>query len=115
MGIRSRLAAVAALVVAAGAAVTASQQAASAIGPDLLPVTVTNNSGRSEAVYIYILGQDIRPGGRLGYVNGAGQFFNWPAGGVAPPPPPPRAKARPGHRGRVNRGVARVNTARQLL
>lgn len=115
MGIRSRLAAVAALVVAAGAAVTASQQAASAIGPDLLPVTVTNNSGRSEAVYIYILGQDIRPGGRLGYVNGAGQFFNWPAGGLPPTPAPDVAIAGPGNGGSVTVRFPRFISARMYF
>ena len=118
MGIRSRLAAVAALVVASTTglvAITATQQAANAIGPDLLPVTVTNNSGRSEAVYIYILGQDIRPGGRLGYVNGAGQFFNWPAGGNPPTPAPDVAIAGPGNGGSVTVRFPRFISARMYF
>ncbi len=60
---------------------------AAAVGPDLLPVTVTNNSGRSDAVHLYILAKNINTG-RLGYVNGAGQYFDWPAGGLPPTPAP---------------------------
>lgn len=29
---------------------------AHAVGPDLLPMTVTNNTGRGDAVYLYVLG-----------------------------------------------------------
>jgi hypothetical protein len=118
VGIRKRLAAVAALVVASTTglvAITATQQAANAIGPDLLPVTVTNNSGRSEAVYIYILGQDIRPGGRLGYVNGAGQFLNWPAGGNPPTPAPDVSIAGPGNGGSVTVRFPRFISARMYF
>ncbi|GLZ11554.1 hypothetical protein Acsp04_17890 [Actinomadura sp. NBRC 104425] len=55
-----------------------------AVGPDLLPITVTNNTGRSEPVYLYVLGQDLRPGGKLGYVNQSGAFSAWPAGSQPP-------------------------------
>jgi hypothetical protein len=79
----------------------ATQESALAIGPDLLPVTVSNNSGRSEAVYLYILGTDIRPGGGLGYVNAAGTFTRWPAGGLPPTPAPDVAIAGPGNGGNV--------------
>ena len=36
-----------------------------AAGPDLLPLTVTNDSGRAEPVHLYVLGES---GGRLGYL-----------------------------------------------
>lgn len=117
MGITKRLAAVVAFVVAATSGlivVTATQQAANAIGPDLLPVTVTNNSGRSEAVYVYILGTDIRSG-RLGYVNSAGAFTNWPAGGLPPTPAPDVSIAGPGNGGSVTVRFPRFISARMYF
>ncbi len=73
------------LVVAATAANISS---AGAVGPDLLPLTVTNSSGRSEAVHLYVLGVSLKPGGRLGYVNSAGTHIPW-TGGTLPPSPAP--------------------------
>ena len=58
---------------------------ASAAGPDLLPLTVTNNSGRPEQVHLYVLGTS---GGRLGSVDEAGTFTPW-TGGANPPVPAP--------------------------
>jgi hypothetical protein len=58
---------------------------AHAAGPDLLPLTVTNDSGRSEPVHLYLLGVS---GGRLGYVTEAGTFTPW-SGGANPPVPAP--------------------------
>ncbi|MET8087211.1 beta-1,3-glucanase family protein [Micromonospora sp. NPDC005237] len=87
-------------------------QPADAVGPDVLPVTVTNNSGRGEAVFLYILGQDIRPGGRLGYVNAAGQFSAWPAGGLPPTPAPDVAISGPGNGGSVTVRVPRFISGR---
>jgi hypothetical protein len=60
---------------------------AQAIGPDILPVTVTNNSGRGDAVYLYVIGINLNTG-RLGYVNAAGAFTPW-SGGQNPPSPAP--------------------------
>jgi hypothetical protein len=74
-------AAVAALAVPAAVAVTPSAQAAA--GPDLLPLTVTNNSGRSDAVHLYILGVNLTTN-KLGYVDAAGTFTAW-TGGAKPP------------------------------
>jgi hypothetical protein len=56
-----------------------------AAGPDLLPLTVTNDSGRAEPVHLYVLGES---GGRLGYVTEAGAFTPW-TGGANPPVPAP--------------------------
>lgn len=60
---------------------------AAAAGPALLPLTITNNSGRGEAVYIYVLGVNLNTG-RLGYVNGGGTFTAWSPGGSPPTPAP---------------------------
>jgi hypothetical protein len=56
-----------------------------AAGPDLLPLTITNDSGRAEAVHLYVLGES---GGRLGYVTESGTFTPW-TGGANPPVPAP--------------------------
>ncbi|WP_067503733.1 beta-1,3-glucanase family protein [Actinoplanes sp. TFC3] len=54
---------------------------------NLLPVTVTNNTGRSDAVYLYLLGVNLTTG-KLGYVTSAGTFTNWTGGGPVPVPAP---------------------------
>ena len=51
---------------------------------DVLTLTVTNNSGRSDAVYLYVLGQDLHPGGKLGYVTEEGRFTGWTGGQAVP-------------------------------
>ncbi|GAA0521571.1 hypothetical protein Ade02nite_64180 [Paractinoplanes deccanensis] len=78
-----RLRSLAALLAVLAAAVVISPRAASAIGPALLPVTVTNNTGRGDAVYLYVIGVQLSSG-RLGYVNQAGTFTAW-SGGALPP------------------------------
>ncbi len=70
--------AVAAVAIPAAVAVIPTAHAA---GPDLLPLTVTNDSGRSEPVHLYVLGVS---GDRLGYVTEAGVFTPW-TGGANPP------------------------------
>jgi len=54
---------------------------------NLLPVTVTNNTGRSDAVYLYLLGVNLTTG-KLGYVDAAGAFSNWTGGRPTPVPAP---------------------------
>jgi len=91
---RSRLlGALGALVVAASTAVAVAP-AAQAVGPDRLPFTITNSSGRSDAVYVYVLGTNLSTG-RLGYVTAGGTFTPWPAGGNPPTPAPDVAIAGP--------------------
>ena len=70
--------AVAAVAIPAAVAVVPNAFAA---GPDLLPLTITNDSGRGEPVHLYVLGVS---GGRLGYVTEAGAFTPW-TGGANPP------------------------------
>ncbi|RZU51490.1 beta-1,3-glucanase [Krasilnikovia cinnamomea] len=71
---------------------------ASAVGPALLPVTVTNNTGRGDAVYLYVLGINLSTN-RLGYVNRSGAFTPWPAGQIPPSPAPDVAIGGPGNGG----------------
>ncbi len=84
---RKLLTALAALAVTAPVAAVASP--AMAIGPALLPVSVSNNTGRGEAVHLYVIGIQLSSG-RLGYVNQGGTFIPW-TGGQNPPSPAPDA------------------------
>jgi hypothetical protein len=61
--------------------------AVQAVGPNPLPLTVTNNTGRGDAVHLYVIGVQLSSG-RLGYVNQAGTFTPW-SGGQIPPSPAP--------------------------
>ena len=54
---------------------------------DLLPVTVSNKTGRNETVFLYVLGTNLATG-RLGYVNAAGSFTAWTGGAAVPVPAP---------------------------
>ncbi|SDM59290.1 beta-1,3-glucanase family protein [Allokutzneria albata] len=64
--------------------------------PSLLPLTVTNNSGRADQVHLYVLGVY---NGRLGHVNAAGAFTPWSGGGNPPVPAPDVSIAGPGQGG----------------
>jgi hypothetical protein len=55
---------------------------------DLLPLTITNNTGRSDAVHLYLLGVDLHAGGKLGYVDANGRFTAWTGGQKVPVPAP---------------------------
>jgi hypothetical protein len=85
-----------------------------AIGPDLLPMTITNNSGRSEAVHLYVLGTDIR-NGRLGYVNQAGAFTPWSPGTNPPMPAPDVSITGPANGGNVTLRVPRFISGRVYM
>jgi len=71
---------------------------AQAIGPAILPVTVGNNTGRGEAVYLYVIGKQLSSG-RLGYVNQGGGFTPWSGGSVPPVPAPDVSIPGPGNGG----------------
>lgn len=60
---------------------------AGAAVPDTIPLKVTNNSGRGDAVYIYDLGTQLSTG-RQGWADANGTFHAWPAGGNPPTPAP---------------------------
>ncbi|WP_229068616.1 beta-1,3-glucanase family protein [Actinoplanes sp. DH11] len=99
------LTALAALAVAAP--VVAVTTPAAAASPAVLPVTVTNNTGRGDAVFLYVIGT---MNGRWGYVNSSGAFNPWPAGGNPPVPAPDVSMAGPGNGGtttiRIPKGLS---------
>ncbi|MBO3735972.1 beta-1,3-glucanase family protein [Actinoplanes flavus] len=61
---------------------------------DLLPLTVTNRTGRDQDVYLYVLGVNLNTG-KLGYVDASGAFTPWTGGGTVPVPAPDVAIAGP--------------------
>ncbi|CAL9617440.1 Glucan endo-1,3-beta-glucosidase [Streptomyces sp. enrichment culture] len=82
------LLALAGAVALTGALLTAGPApSASAAVPDTIPLTITNDSGRSDAVYIYTLGTSPTTG-RQGWADAAGTFHAWPTGGNPPTPAP---------------------------
>ena len=52
-----------------------------------LPFTITNDTGRGDAVYLYVLGTNLTTG-KLGYADAGGTFTNWTGGGTVPVPAP---------------------------
>jgi hypothetical protein len=92
------LRALAVLALAIPAVAVISPPAAQAVGPNLLPVTVTNNTGRGDAVYLYVIGIQLSSG-RLGYVNQGGAFTAWSGGQIPPSPAPDVSIGGPGNGG----------------
>jgi glycosyl hydrolase family 64 (putative beta-1,3-glucanase) len=84
-----------AAVATAAAGLTALATAAEAV-PATIPLTITNNSGRGDAVYIYNLGTELSTG-RQGWADANGGFHPWPAGGNPPTPAPDASIAGPGN------------------
>ncbi|CAK7283287.1 Glucan endo-1,3-beta-glucosidase [Streptomyces misionensis JCM 4497] len=71
----------------------APDRAAAAV-PDTIALTVTNNSGRAEPVYLYDLGTQLSSG-QQGWADASGTFHAWPAGGNPPVPAPDAAITGP--------------------
>ncbi len=65
---------------------TVMPQPAAAV-PATIPLTVKNNSGRSEATYLYVLGTNLTTG-RLGWADVNGGFHQWASGSIPPSPAP---------------------------
>ncbi|MFG1603872.1 beta-1,3-glucanase family protein [Actinoplanes sp. NPDC049265] len=63
---------------------------------NVLPLTVTNRTGRGDKVFLYVLGTNLSTG-KLGYVDAAGAFHNWTGGQPVPVPAPDVAIAGPGN------------------
>lgn len=51
--------------------------------PGTIPLTITNNSGRAGAVYVYDLGTQLSSG-QQGWADASGAFHAWPAGANPP-------------------------------
>ncbi|WP_449386247.1 beta-1,3-glucanase family protein [Cellulomonas soli] len=82
--IRGALLAVGALALVAGPGALAPAEAS---GPDVLPITVANQTGLGDDVHLSVLGTDLASG-RLGWVDAGGAFHAWPAGSNPPSPAP---------------------------
>ncbi|MFC9056944.1 glycoside hydrolase family 64 protein [Streptomyces sp. NPDC057074] len=86
--IRRRLLAVATAAGLAGTLLTFGASApADAAVPATIPLKITNNSSRGEAVHIYNLGTSLTTG-QQGWADANGTFHPWPAGGNPPTPAP---------------------------
>ncbi|MEV8375431.1 glycoside hydrolase family 64 protein [Kribbella sp. NPDC056861] len=82
----------AASVVAAGLVATVAMPANAV--PATIPLTISNSSGRGDAVYIYNLGTNLQTG-QQGWADANGTFHAWPAGGNPPTPAPDASIAGP--------------------
>ncbi|MDT0433945.1 glycoside hydrolase family 64 protein [Streptomyces sp. NPDC005840] len=67
---------------------------AEAAVPATIPLKITNNSGRGDAVYVYIIGTQLS-NGQQGWADANGTFHAWPAGGNPPTPAPDASIAGP--------------------
>ncbi|MBZ6259619.1 sugar hydrolase [Streptomyces olivaceus] len=86
--LRRRLLAVATAAGLAGALLTfGGAPAADAAVPATIPLKITNNAGRGDAVYVYNLGTSLTTG-QQGWADANGTFHAWPAGGDPPTPAP---------------------------
>ncbi|UJW31967.1 glycoside hydrolase family 64 protein [Saccharothrix sp. AJ9571] len=78
-------------LLALGAALAAALAVAPALPavavPATIPLTITNNSGRADPIYVYNLGTELSTG-RQGWADANGTFHAWPAGGNPPTPAP---------------------------
>ncbi|MET7478426.1 glycoside hydrolase family 64 protein [Streptomyces sp. NPDC005648] len=83
----------AAALIAAVIAIQAPSPAGAAV-PDTIPLKVTNNSGRGDAVYVYTIGTLLSTG-QQGWADAGGAFHAWPAGGNPPTPAPDASIAGP--------------------
>ncbi|GAA4591167.1 hypothetical protein GCM10023107_18870 [Actinoplanes octamycinicus] len=87
---------------------TATTAPATTVPPkeDLLPVTVTNKTGRGDAVHLYVLGVNLETG-KLGYVDKAGRFTAWTGGAAVPASAPDVSIAGPANGGSTTIRVPR--------
>ncbi|MDJ0460239.1 glycoside hydrolase family 64 protein [Streptomyces sp. H27-C3] len=81
------------MLFAAGFTAVAAAAPAQAV-PATIPLQITNNSGRSEPIYIYNLGTQLSTG-RQGWADANGTFHPWPVGGNPPTPAPDASIAGP--------------------
>ncbi|MGI5186726.1 beta-1,3-glucanase family protein [Promicromonospora sp. CA-289599] len=80
------------LAITATALVVTQPVAATAV-PATIPLTITNDSGRGDQVFIYVLGDPHT--GRLGWSDAGGAFHPWPTVGGTPVDAPDAAIAGP--------------------
>ncbi|MEV0980192.1 glycoside hydrolase family 64 protein [Streptomyces sp. NPDC049915] len=81
------LAATATAALIGGVVAVQAPSTAQASVPDTIKLKLTNNSGRTEPVYIYTLGTSLTTG-QQGWADAGGAFHPWPGGGTPPVPAP---------------------------
>ncbi|MFC1411678.1 glycoside hydrolase family 64 protein [Streptacidiphilus sp. N1-12] len=86
--------AVAAALIASGLAAFGVGSSADAAVPATIPLTFTNNSGRSDQVYVYDIGTLLSTG-QQGWADANGTFHAWPAGAQPPIAAPDASIAGP--------------------
>ncbi|GAB2672370.1 glycoside hydrolase family 64 protein [Kribbella swartbergensis] len=94
MRVKHHLLAIAVAAASIAGVLTATNDSPAAAVPATIPLKITNNSGRSDPVYIYNLGTNLATG-RQGWADAAGNFHPWPAGGNPPTPAPDASIAGP--------------------
>lgn len=62
---------------------SAADSAAGNVAADTIPITLENNSGTDDQIYIYNIGTDL-DSGEMGYADENGTFHPWPDGGDPP-------------------------------
>jgi hypothetical protein len=87
MSIRRAMLALAAAAALGAGVQPLTEPAPAAAVPDTIPLTITNDSGRGEPVYLYNLGTQLSTG-EQGWADADGTFHPWPAGGDPPIPAP---------------------------
>ncbi len=93
MHVKRKLFSLLAAAATAAAGLTALATAAEAV-PATIPLTITNNSGRGDQVYVYNLGTQLSTG-RQGWADANGTFHAWPVGGNPPTAAPDASIAGP--------------------
>lgn len=78
----------------APAGASEAEETTEAAVPATIPLTFTNNSGRSEQIYVYNIGTLLSTG-QQGWADANGTFHPWPAGGNPPTPAPDASIAGP--------------------
>lgn len=86
----------------------AAPRAAVAQAQTTLPLTITNNTGRGEQVFLYVLGQSLTTN-KLGYSNAQGVFTPWTGGGNPPVPAPDVSIPGPGKGGSTTIQIPRLS------
>ncbi|WP_432940773.1 glycoside hydrolase family 64 protein [Kribbella sp. CA-253562] len=96
MRIKPKLLAVLAAAATIAAGLTATVSAPAEAVPATIPLKITNNSGRGDAIYVYNLGTNLATG-QQGWADANGAFHAWPAGGNPPTPAPDASIPGPGN------------------
>ncbi|UUU27836.1 glycoside hydrolase family 64 protein [Streptomyces sp. DSM 40750] len=84
----------AALAIGLGITWTGTGSQAQAAVPTTIPLTISNNSGRGDQVYVYNIGTLLTTG-QQGWADANGVFHAWPAGGNPPTDAPDASIAGP--------------------